>query len=312
MSNGQIVVIGSLNMDMVIRINNMPQIGETILGNGLTKIPGGKGANQAIAAARLGANVSMIGRIGDDDHGKALISNLKEAGVKTEGISKDEKAHTGIAFINVTDIGDNSIIVIPGANHCCVPSDVDKNIRLIEKADIVIVQLEIPIETVIYAIKTANKLGKKVILNPAPAAKLPADLYEKIDIITPNENELEVLTTTEGQENDEYQFRCNELLKKGVDTVIVTLGSKGAAIMSDNKSKYFPAVKVQAIDTTAAGDSFTAGFAAALMEGMDYEEAIQFANSVAAFVVTRKGAQTSLPWKKEVKAFIESYNACLA
>lgn len=312
MSNSQIVVIGSLNMDMVVRINNMPQIGETILGNGLATIPGGKGANQAIAAARLGAQVSMIGRVGDDDHGKVLISNLKAAGVDTEGVLIDDKAHTGLAFINVTDIGDNSIIVVPGANHCCKPSDVDKNIKLIKKANVVIVQLEIPIETVIHAIETAKKLGKKVILNPAPAANLPADLYRKIDIITPNESELEVLTTTKSRKDDAYQIRCKELLEKGIDTVIVTLGKKGAAMINNNGFEYFPAVKVQAIDTTAAGDSFTAAFAAALMEGAEYEEAIQFANNVAALVATRKGAQTSLPWKPEVKAFIEGFNACPA
>lgn len=298
----KIVVIGSLNMDCVIETPHMPNPGETVSGRRVTLIPGGKGANQAYAAGILGGNVSMIGAVGADSFGEALRSNLAHAGVDISSLSVIENEPTGQAFITVDDHGENSIIIIAGTNGLVTKEVVEKYRGQIEDSDIVIMQLEIPLETVQYVKNLAVELGKMVILDPAPAVRdLPDGFFENIDYIKPNETELQILTGKKLETEEELADGAREMLAKGVKQVIVSLGDKGCLLVSPEKEKFFPANKVKAVDTTAAGDSFTAAFALALSEGKSCEEAICFGQKVSSIVVTRKGAQTSIPRREEVE-----------
>jgi len=297
-----IVVIGSLNMDMVVQAPRLPAKGETILGQNVQFVPGGKGANQAIGLARLGAQVAMIGRVGEDLFGGELLSSLQAGGVDSAGVKKTTSSDTGAAFIVLAQ-GDNSIIVVPGANAHCTPADIDAQMALIEKADIVLMQMEIPLETVTYAAKVAKRLQKTVILNPAPAQKLPAELLACVDAITPNETELSLLA--EGQGSLEEQM--DALLAQGVRKVIATLGSQGVAYKEEGKPlQRIAGYRVPVVDTTGAGDAFNAGFAYALGSGQSLGEAIAFANKVAAISVGRFGAQEGMPSLDEVTQFSES------
>lgn len=301
MEKSKILVIGSLNMDLVVNVPYMPKVGETILGHTFKTIPGGKGANQAFAAARLGGNVSLIGNVGNDEYGAQLVNNLNRVGVNVDSVKKQSDTHTGLAFIYVNDDGDNNIVVVSGANKNCSREFVKENIKLIEESEIVILQLEVPLDTVSYVLETAKELRKMVILNPAPAPEyFPEELLRNIDIITPNESELQKLTGIEVNTIDEMVKAAKVLLSKGVKTVIVTCGEKGAIVVEDDNHTHFPVPKVKAIDTTAAGDSFTAAVAVALSEKRSMAYAIEFANRVAAIVVTREGAQTSIPTREEV------------
>lgn len=295
-----ILVVGSLNMDFSIQVCQYPKKGETVLGKTMDLISGGKGANQAYAAAKFGGNVSMIGAVGTDSFGKILIDNLKDVGVYTNGIVSADGVPTGNAFVMVESDGNNRIIVIQGANKVIDCRCIDKNIDLINKCDAMIVQLEIPIDTVIYACKLAKKQNKTVILDPAPASMhLPVELYKNIDIIKPNETELAVLTNMEIKNNDDVIFAAEKLISEGVKAVVATLGDKGAMLVSSNLHKYFPAQIVNAVDTTAAGDCFTAAFAVAF-DGTNFDTAIEFANKVSSIVITRKGAQSSIPSIDEI------------
>ena len=295
----KILVIGSLNMDMVVEIDHTPLVGETIMTDSMELIPGGKGANQAYAASKLGASVEMLGAVGQDSYGKKVVDNLKLAHVDTSHIIQKEKLSTGAAFIAVNKSGDNSIVVIAGANASLEEDDIDKNIKLIEQCDILILQMEIPMRTVIYAAKKAKEMGKKVILDPAPVQPdFPEELYAYLDVIKPNETEVKMLT---GYGAEQLENATQFFKDRGVKNVVITLGEKGVYVCSESESsKIIPAQKVEAIDTTAAGDTFTAAMALKLVEGENLENAVCFANYVSSIVVTKKGAQTSIPSIDEV------------
>ena len=298
---GKILVVGSLNVDMVMNVDHMPAEGETILCDGMTLVPGGKGANQACAAGRLGTDVAMLGAIGDDDYGALQLKSLSEAGVEVGGLLKKEGKNTGTAFITVNKSGNNSIVVVPGANSAFRPEDIEANRELIEQCEIMILQLEIPLDTVCYAAKLAKSLGKTVILDPAPVPEhFPEELYEYVDIVKPNETELGMLTGI--AEAQKHLTEAAQVLKaRGVKNVLVTLGGDGVYINPESGEEIrIPACKVKAVDTTAAGDSFTAALAAMLLNGESLEAAAEFANRVSAIVVTRKGAQSSIPTIDEV------------
>lgn len=297
MSN--ILVVGSLNMDFVINVKKMPLSGETILGEDVNLVPGGKGANQAYAIGKLGGQVNMIGAVGDDLYGKMLIENLQSVGVGTSGIEVISGTPTGNAFISVDEGGENSIIVVQGANNKLTTQMIDKHRHLIENADIIIMQLEIPLEVVEYVKILAKE--KLVVLDPAPAQNnLAKGFLKGFTIVKPNETELQTLTGKKLVTKEELISGAKELLEKGIQTVIVTLGGDGALLVTKDTEEYFKAQKVTAVDTTAAGDSFTAAMALTLSEGKEYGEAIRFGNYVSGIVVTRKGAQTSIPTMEEV------------
>lgn len=297
----KILVVGSLNMDMVANVDHIPVVGETILTNSLTLIPGGKGANQAYAAGRLGAEVTMLGAVGSDSYADMLKESLKSAGVEVDSILRKEDTSTGVAMIAVNAEGDNSIIVISGANAVLTPEDIEKKMEILKESDIVILQLEIPLDTVLYTAKMAKSFGKVVILDPAPVPKeFPEELYQYVDIIKPNETELFMLTGLSSA-GDDIENGARELKNRGVRDVMVTLGDKGVYIDSEECGAcLMPGHKVDAVDTTAAGDTFTAALAIMLAQGKNIKEAAEFANYVSSIVVTRKGAQSSIPTLEEV------------
>ncbi len=298
---GKILVIGSLNVDMVMKVDHMPVAGETILCDGMKLVAGGKGANQACAAGRLGTDVIMLGAIGNDAYGEMQRQSLQQSGVDVSGLLTKENVSTGTAFITVNKEGNNSIVVVQGANAQFTPEDIEAHRNLIEECEIVILQLEIPVDTVLYAVKLARKLGKIVLLDPAPAPEhFPEELYQYIDIIKPNESELSRLTGIADAQN--HLEEAVQILKDhGVKNVLVTLGGEGAYLDAENKpAVHIPAKKVKVVDTTAAGDSFTAALAAMILAGKTLEEATEFANHVSAIVVTREGAQDSIPTLQEV------------
>jgi ribokinase len=299
-----IVVVGSLNMDLVTYTGRMPVTGETIIGKSFRQIPGGKGANQAAAIAKLGAEVKMIGCVGCDGMGNALLESLQNDGVDVTMVKRLDGISTGIASITVDSSGNNSIIVVPGANGRLSVEDLQAFLDAFKNSEIVVAQLEVSMETVSHAIKTAKQLGKLTILNPAPAAELEDELLSNVDILVPNETELELLSGVQIHNEADLERAARLLIDKGVNELIVTLGSKGCVHFNKCGSKAYPAYKVDAIDTTAAGDSFIGALAAAISEGKNLEEAIRFAAAVGALTVTREGAQSSLPMRKEVEAFI--------
>lgn len=302
----KIVVIGSLNMDFAVSVEEMPVKGETILGKELNLVPGGKGANQAFALGRLGAETVMLGAVGNDVYADMLLDNLKNAGVDVSHIQKLDDTSTGIALITVDSHGENSITVIPGANHRVDRAYIDQNIDVIKESDIVIFQLEIPMDTVVYAAALAKKLGKTVILDPAPAPeKLPKELLESVDLIKPNETELARLTGMEvTQQNLKEVSDC--LKQQGASAVLVTLGGDGSFLNAKDGQTYRTfCEKVEVVDTTAAGDTFTAALALKLAEGEEEAAAMEFAGMVSSIVVTRKGAQSSIPSREEVEEFLK-------
>lgn len=298
---GKILVIGSLNIDMVMRVDHMPTAGETILCDGMKLVAGGKGANQACAAGRLGTDVTMLGAIGNDSHGEMQRDSLQRSGVDVSGLITKESVSTGTAFITVNKEGNNSIVVVQGANAQFTPEDIEAHRDLLEECEIVILQLEIPMDTVLYAVKLARTLGKTVILDPAPVPEhFPEELYQYVDIIKPNESELSRLTGIADAQN--HLEEAVQIVKDhGVKNVLVTLGGDGVYLDTENEPPvHIPAKKVEVVDTTAAGDSFTAALAAMLLEGKTLKEAAEFANQVSAIVVTREGAQDSIPTLQEV------------
>ena len=294
-------------MDIVMEMKCMPKKGETILGESLTYSPGGKGANQAFAAGMLGGNAMMLGCVGRDSMGDQLRENMQKSGTDISGIAQVENKPTGVAAIYVDENGDNSIVVISGANSICDATYLKQNDDLFKQSDYVLFQMEIPAEAVYYGIRRAKELGKTVILNPAPAPDgLPADILQKIDYLTPNETETLKLSGLTEMSEESLLTGAEELLKKGVKNVIVTMGDKGALLVNDEGKNLYPTRKVKAVDTTAAGDCFNAAFAVGLSEGMSHEEAIRFANTASSISVTRKGAQGSIPSRKEVDAVVLS------
>lgn len=299
----KILVIGSLNMDTVIETPYMPKSGETLTGRSVSLVPGGKGANQAYAAGRLGGNVSMIGAVADDSFGGMLKANLEAVGVNTSGIATLRGATTGQAFITVDDSGANSIILIPGTNAMVSRDMIDAHRNLIAACDIVMMQLEIDWKVVAYAKELAVSMGKLVIVDPAPALPdLPDSFWTGIDYIKPNETELEILTGRSISGRGELEAAAREMLAKGVRNVMVSLGGDGCLLVNQEGIRFYPAHKVEAVDTTAAGDCFTASFALALSKGESVADAIRFGQKASSIAVTRKGAQTSIPSLDEVLA----------
>lgn len=299
MKKPKILVIGSLNMDLVVQAERSPERGETILGEEIHFIPGGKGANQALALARLGAETAMIGAVGPDSFGQDLLKALQRDGVDTSGVKVLDKGATGVASILLA-AGDNSIVVVPGANAQCLPEDLDWQEEKIREADLIVLQLEIPLQTVEYAVKLAKKQGKPVLLNPAPAQTLPVELLQQVDYITPNRSELQLLA---GMSRDSSLEDCmDQLLNLGVTYCITTLGAEGAAYKAKGqKLCRVEGHNVSVVDTTGAGDAFNGGLAYALAGKMPIAEAMIFAGQVSALAVTKFGAQGGLPTLKEVQ-----------
>lgn len=301
----RILVLGSLNMDFVIRVKNMPKSGETILAEGVKLVPGGKGANQAYVLGKLGGKATMLGAVGDDIYGQKLIANLEDVQVDVSGVQIIENTPTGQAFVSVYDSGDNSIIVVQGANGKLTKELIDENIHYIDECDYLIMQLEIPLEIVNYVKELALQRGKKVVLDPAPAVSgLEDSFWKGISILKPNETELEILTGEKLETEEEVRKAAEGLIGKGVETVIVTLGEKGCMVVEKNRCLHFPARKVEIVDTTAAGDSFLAALVIAICEDKTLEEAVEFAQLVSSIVVTRQGAQTSIPRREEISLYL--------
>lgn len=293
-----ILVIGSLNMDLSIDLAKMPVTGETILGRGIAYKAGGKGANQACAAGKLGGRVRMLGCVGQDEFGQKLVKSLSESGVETDYIKESRDLPTGTAVIYVDDNGDNSIVVIPGANMACDIEYLKEQDEQFHWCDYVVLQMEIPYEAVWYSVKRAKELGKMVILNPAPAPdEIPEEILSLVDYLTPNETEIIALN---GKSKDDIREGAEKLLSRGVSNVIATLGDRGALLVKRYGETFYPARKVVSVDTTAAGDCFNGAMVAALAEGQSEAEAILFANIASSIAVTRKGAQESLPIREEV------------
>ncbi|MCM3193935.1 ribokinase [Priestia megaterium] len=287
----KVTVIGSSSMDLVVTSSIRPGAGETVLGESFKTVPGGKGANQAVAAARLGADVSMIGCVGEDHYGKAILENFKSNGVSVENVKPVTESDSGTAHIILAE-GDNSIVVVKGANDYITPDYVQKAKEKIKEADIVLIQQEIPEETVEYVAQLCQELKVPLLLNPAPARPLKAEVIEQVSYITPNEHEAELLF--EGKEKE-------EVLKQYPNKLFITEGKQGVRYFNGEKEVLVPSYQVETIDTTGAGDTFNAALAVALAEGMGFEKGIQFANRAASLSVTKFGAQGGMPTRKEVE-----------
>ena len=304
---GRILVVGSLNMDMKLTMARMPVEGETVLGDSIVYNPGGKGANQAVAAGRLGGKVAMLGAVGRDDFGEALLANLSAAGVDVARMRRVEEP-TGTAVIYVDAGGRNSIVVIPSANKACDLGYIQANEALIEQSDYLLLQMEIPHDSIWHAIRRGKALGKTVLLNPAPApAAMPEDILPLLDWLTPNASELAANSGLPCGDLPQVEAAAGALLARGVGQVLVTVGRHGAMLVDKAGGRLFPVVDLPVVDTTAAGDCFNAAFTVRLAEGAAPQEAIEFANAAATISVTRAGAQSSLPTRAEVEGFLRLY-----
>ena len=297
----KIVVIGSFNTDMIVKVPRIPKPGETVLGGKFSTAAGGKGATQAVAAARIGGDVTFIARLGDDNLGKEAIESFESESINTRYIKKDVIDPSGVALIFVDEKGENSIGVALGANSKLSSMDVNEAKEAIESAEILLMQLETPIATVEQAATIAKAAGVKVILNPAPAQVLDDALLGNITVITPNESEAEVLTGITVVDFSSAEQAAEVLLNRGVKVVIVTMGAKGALLKTQNLAKVVPGLKVEAVDATAAGDVFNGSLVVAMSEGKTLEESVEFANSAAALSVTKLGAQPSAPTRTELE-----------
>jgi ribokinase len=297
---GNIVVVGSSNTDMIIRLDRIPRPGETILGGEFLTAAGGKGANQAVGAARAGGHVAFIGRVGEDMFGHQALANMVADGINVQYVVRDRAKPSGVALIFVARDGENSIAVASGANARLSPSDVRRAKEVFTEADVLVMQLETPDSAVQTAADLAARAGVRVILNPAPARPLPDRLLRRVSILTPNETEAELLTGIAVDSEDTAVEAAGRLRARGVHTVIITLGSRGALVASSEGRLMVPGFRVQAVDTTAAGDVFNGALAVALAENQSLVDAVRFANAAAAISVTRMGAQPSAPTRKEI------------
>jgi len=299
----RIVVIGSINMDLVVRVERLPKPGETVRGREFQTIPGGKGANQAVAAARLGAETHMVGRVGHDEFGRHLRQSLADNGVHVEYVASDQEHPNGVAVILVQESGENSIVVAGGANAAVSLPDLKAAESVIQAADAVLLQLEIPLETVAAAVQVARAAKVRAILDAGPAADVPEELQRAPDVISPNMLEAEALL---GHAVASALDAARELVSRGAPACVVKAGSQGCAWASPQGEEHIPATPVKAVDTTAAGDAFTAALAVALAEGKSLPEAARWANFAGALAVTRFGAQPSMPMRWELEQFISS------
>lgn len=295
-----IVVIGSSNTDMVIKADKFPLPGETILGGKFFMFPGGKGANQAVAASRLGGNVTFIAKVGNDIFGKQALQQFKKEGIRTEYVISDAEHPSGVALITVDAKGENTIVVAQGSNGTLSAQDVHRAEKEFESLEIILMQLEIPISTVVHAARLAKQKGKKVILNPAPAMPLPSDLFGDLFMITPNKSETEAITGMEIKDMNSVRSAAAKLRDKGVEHVVITLGPEGAFIFDNDGGRHIKAPRVNAVDSTAAGDVFNGALAVAISEGKSIDDAVSFANRAAAISVTKMGAQASAPYRNEL------------
>lgn len=298
--NKPIIVVGSLNMDLVMRTPRVPVGGETLNGHEFSTLPGGKGANQAVACARLGGKVGMIGQVGTDGFGKTLRDGLSTDGIDVRGIKQTSSVGTGVAMILVEDIGQNRIVLASGANGTLSLADIEEQSAAIEGAAILVVQLEVPIPIVQHAIAIAHAAGVPVLLNPAPAAPLPEDIWPLIDILVPNESEASLLAGSSVSDATSAFAAARLFRQRGVNCVLVTLGEQGVAIVDDAGERHIPAQIVKAVDTTAAGDTFIGGLTAGLIEGMSLDDAVALGQKASALCVTRHGAQPSIPYRREI------------
>jgi ribokinase len=304
MDTGKLVVLGSINADHILNIEQFPQPGETVIGKQYTVAFGGKGANQAVAAGRAGADISFIACVGEDDIGERVRKQLASDDIDTSPVEAISGATTGVALIFVNAEGENVIGIDAGANKAVTPEYLNRYQQNIIEASALLMQLESPLETVIAAAKLAKQHNTQVILNPAPACDLPAELLSLVDIITPNETEAERLTGVQVNNNDDAARAAKVLHEKGIDTVIITLGSKGVWLSQKGEGKQIVGFRVKAIDTIAAGDTFNGALVTSLLEGKSMESAVRFAHAAAAIAVTRPGAQPSVPWRYEIDDFL--------
>lgn len=300
-----ILVFGSLNMDLVARTPRLPIQGETIVGRNFKTLPGGKGANQAVAVARLGATARMYGRVGDDSFGRLLLGSLQQAGVESADVVQDVTSQTGVAVIAVDDAGQNHIIIVPGANIQVGEEDLDRLKSRLSVADALMMQLEIPLDAVRQAAHLARRADVPVILDPAPVhPDLSDDLLAEVDILTPNQIEASQLTGITVDSLETAEQAGKQLCDRGVKTAIVKLGSKGVVCVTENETFHSPAFDVEVVDTVAAGDAFNAGLVVALCENHSLAEAVRWGNAAAALAVTQSGAQPSMPDRASVKALL--------
>jgi ribokinase len=300
----RIVVVGSSNTDMVIKLDRLPRPGETVIGGEFLTAAGGKGANQAVAAARAGGLVSFIARVGRDSLGDEAIEGFVRDGIDVSRVSRDPRAPTGAALIFVAKDGENSIAVASGANDRLTPADISRARPLLERARVVLMQLETPIATIHAAARIAQANGAFVILNPAPACQLPETLLGRVSLLTPNEVEAELLTGIRVTNASSAERAAAQLRRRGVRAVVLTLGRQGALVADERGMRRVPGFKVNAVDTTAAGDIFNGALAVGITEGWELDDAVRFANAAAAISVTRWGAQPSAPTRRAIERFL--------
>lgn len=299
----KIVVVGSSNMDLVVKTPRVPALGETVLGGDFLMVPGGKGANQAVAAARLGAHVHFVARLGDDLFGRQSLANFEKVGVETAHVTVTADVASGVALITVDAAGNNVIVVAPGANSVLSSDDVKRAEAEIHTAGAVVAPLEVPIEAVTCAAHLAHEAGVPLILDPAPAVELHRDLLKRVSVLTPNETEARILTGVEVTDESSAQRAAERLLASGVQAAVVTMGAQGYLLADGDSMEFVRAIPVDAVDATAAGDAFTGSLAVGLAQGQSLRDAAAFAARVAALSATKMGAQSSMPSRQEVEAF---------
>jgi ribokinase len=304
-----VVVVGSTNFDMVVKADRLPKEGESMIAHNLKFFPGGKGANQAVAVARLGARTTFVGSVGQDMIGDFMIQGLESSSIDTTHVLRAKDHATGCAFITLFPNGNNTIVVAPSANFSLTPADIERAAAVIEKADALCTVLEIPLETVEASLRIARKAGKLTVLDAGPPRKCPTEILKLADIVSPNETELESLSGEEVTGSVSAREAAQKLVALGIKTVVLKLGSDGAMLVTGKSHRHFPAFKVKAVDPTAAGDAFTAALTIKLAAGEKMDAAIHYANMAGALAVTQLGAQPSLPSAKEVEAFAATQNS---
>ncbi len=305
MQNGKLVVLGSINADHILNVAQFPRPGETVVGKSYQVAFGGKGANQAVAAGRSGANIAFIACVGEDDIGERVCQQLSQDNIDIVPVEAIDGMNTGVALIFVSGEGENVIGIASGANMALTPDYLTKYQQHVIDADALLMQLETPLETIEKAASLAKQHGTQVILNPAPARELPDSLLANIDIITPNETEAEALTGISVSDEQNANSAAQALHKKGIRVVIITLGSRGAWVSVEGKGELIPGFKVKAVDTIAAGDTFNGALVTAMLEGKEMNAAVKFGHAAAALAVTRAGAQPSVPWREEIEQFLK-------